>query len=50
VQNITGDIGHYIISDRPMTESEWIEQRTKLIDAKPNSEASPVLPDTETSE
>ena len=41
VQNITGDIGHYILSDRPMTEAEWIEQRTKVIEAKPVD--SPVL-------
>jgi hypothetical protein len=30
VQNVSADIGHYIISDRPMSEAEWIEQRTRL--------------------
>ena len=30
VQNIESEIGHYIISDRPMTEQEWIEQRATL--------------------
>ncbi len=35
VQNIDAGIGHYIISDRPLTESEWIEQRTKLVETKP---------------
>ena len=29
VQQIDQAIGHYIISDRPMSEEEWIEQRTK---------------------
>ena len=42
VQNINADVGHYIISDKPMTEAEWIEQRTKVIEAK----ASPVVSDT----
>jgi hypothetical protein len=36
VQNISADIGHYIISDHPLSESEWIEQRTRLIDATPS--------------
>jgi hypothetical protein len=38
VRDISGEIGHYIISDKPMTEDEWIEQRTKLIDAQPASQ------------
>jgi hypothetical protein len=29
-----------MISDRPMTEEQWIEERTKTIEAK----VSPVLP------
>ena len=33
VQNIEAATAHYIISDRPLTEQEWIDQRTKLIDA-----------------
>ena len=36
VQQIDGTpIGHYLISDRPLTEAEWIEQRTKMIESKP---------------
>jgi hypothetical protein len=27
VQNIQADVGHYIISDKPMTEEEWIAAR-----------------------
>ena len=34
VQNINADVGHYIISDRPLSEDEWIEQRTKVIESK----------------
>ncbi len=34
--------GTYIISDRPMTEEQWIEERTKTIEAK----VSPALPNT----
>ena len=35
VQQLQGGIGHYLISDRPLTEAEWIEQRTKMIESKP---------------
>jgi hypothetical protein len=38
VHQIDQVTGHYIISDRPLTESEWIEQRCKLIDAKPRGD------------
>ena len=31
VQNVDAAIGHYLISDRPLTEAEWIEQRTKAL-------------------
>jgi hypothetical protein len=34
VQQLDSTIGHYLISDRPMTEEEWIEQRTKVIEAE----------------
>ena len=34
VQNINADVGHYIISDRPMTEEQWIAERTKVIESK----------------
>jgi hypothetical protein len=43
VQQLQGDVGHYLISDRPLTEDEWIEQRTKVIEAK----VTPALPQTE---
>ena len=39
VQNIDAAIGHYIVSDRPMTEDEWIAERTKVIEAKTISPA-----------
>lgn len=44
VQNIQGEVGHYIIADRPLTEDEWIEQRTKLIDAKASGSDTAALP------
>jgi hypothetical protein len=44
VQNMNADVGHYLISDRPLTEAEWIEQRTKVIDAKAE-QSSHSLPD-----
>jgi hypothetical protein len=47
VQQLQGGVGHYLISDRPLTEDEWIEQRTKVIEAKAESGASPALLDTE---
>ena len=34
MQNINADVGHYIISDKPMSEDEWIEARTKTIESK----------------
>jgi hypothetical protein len=34
VQNINADVGHYIVSDKPMTEEQWIAERTKVIEAK----------------
>jgi hypothetical protein len=34
VQQLQGDVGYYLISDRPLTEDEWIEQRTKVIEGK----------------
>ena len=41
VQHLDQAIGHYILSDRPMTEEQWIAERTKVIEAKPVD--SPVL-------
>jgi hypothetical protein len=38
VQQLQGDVGHYIISDRPMTEQQWIEERTKVIEANVTQE------------
>jgi hypothetical protein len=39
VQHIDQVTGHYIISDKPMTEQEWIEARADL--AKPVATALP---------
>jgi hypothetical protein len=30
VQQLDQAVGHYIISDKPMSEDEWIETRTRL--------------------
>ena len=35
VQNIEHAVGRYIISDRPMTEEEWIRERAVVIDVTP---------------
>ena len=52
VQGVEGEIGHYIISDRPMTEQEWIEQRATLapkqIDVTPAQHAPDSQANTET--
>jgi hypothetical protein len=48
VQHLDHAIGHYILSDRPMSEDEWIEQRTKLIDAKPQEAGAGVAGNTST--
>jgi hypothetical protein len=41
VQHLDQAIGHYIISDRPMTEEQWIEERTK---AQPKAIEGSVVP------
>jgi hypothetical protein len=43
VHNIEAEMGHYVISEKPMSESDWIEQfaKPKTIDLVP---ASPELP------
>ena len=43
VQHLDQAVGHYIISDRPMTEEQWIAERTKVIEAKPVTPALPQL-------
>ena len=30
MQNVDAAIGHYIIADQPLSEQEWIEQRTVM--------------------
>ena len=35
VQNIEASTAHYILSDKPMTEAQWIAERTKMIESKP---------------
>ena len=46
MQNINADVGHYIISDRPMSEEQWIAERTKVIESK----ASPVVTEAKVSD
>jgi hypothetical protein len=45
VQQLEHSMGKYVISDKPMTEEEWIKERAVLIDAEATEvEASPALP------
>jgi hypothetical protein len=41
VQQLQGEVGHYLLSDHPLTEQEWIKQRAS-IGAK---DVTPALPD-----
>jgi len=34
VHQIDQAVGHYILSDTPLTEEQWIEQRTKVIESQ----------------
>jgi hypothetical protein len=43
VQNVEHAVGRYIISDRPMTEEEWIRERATIVDAEA-TEIDPQLP------
>src|SRR5271169_3328970 len=46
VQRVEAELGHYVISERPMTEEEWIrDHATPIIDLAPVADgASPVVP------
>jgi hypothetical protein len=48
VQHLDAAIGHYIVSDRPMTEEQWIAERTKLeprqIESTAAEQAADVVP------
>jgi hypothetical protein len=44
VQNIQADVGHYILSDSPMSEDEWIAARADR--AKPVDSQALAKPDT----
>ena len=53
VQQLEHSMGKYVISDKPMTEEEWIKERAVVIDAEATdvtpaledqSGTSPVLP------
>ena len=44
VQRIDAAMGHYVLSDRPMTEEEWIRERT-IADAM---DVTPALPQKDT--
>jgi hypothetical protein len=50
VQQTDGAVGHYLISDRPLTEQEWIEQRTKVIESRETKDVTPAAPDATTSD
>ena len=47
VQQLQSDVGVYLISDHPLTEQEWIEQRER-IDATPVRQSEESSTDTET--
>jgi hypothetical protein len=44
---IEHSVGKYIISDKPMTQEEWIKQRALVLDAEATDDASPALPSPE---
>jgi hypothetical protein len=51
VQNIQADVGHYILSDTPMTEDEWITaraDRAKPVQQAVTDQASHEVPDADT--
>jgi hypothetical protein len=48
VQNIEASTAHYILSDKPMTEAQWIAERTKVIEATPMQHKTYSPADTET--
>ena len=37
-RQLEATLGKYIISDKPMTEEEWIRERATMIDVSPNQE------------
>jgi hypothetical protein len=45
VQNFDATLGHYLLSDHPLTPEQWIAERA-TVDAK--ALASPALPDGKT--
>ena len=47
VQHIDQAVGHYIISDRPMTEEQWIAERTKLEPRQIEGSVVPPLSDAQ---
>jgi hypothetical protein len=47
VQQLEHSMGKYVISDKPMTEEQWIKERAVVIDAEATDvtpEVSPALP------
>jgi hypothetical protein len=53
VQQLQGGVGHYLISDRPLSEEEWIAQRTiveqkRLPDATEVQDVPDISEETET--
>ena len=39
------DVGHYLLSDRPLTEEQWIAERTKVIEGNAIEGKANVTPD-----
>ena len=46
VQNINADVGHYILSDKPKTDEQWIAERATVESKRKLIDASPVVTET----
>jgi hypothetical protein len=44
VQNVEHVLGRYIISDKPMTQEQWIKERATLLDGEA-TEVTPAIED-----
>ena len=49
VQNVAAALGHYVISERPLTEEEWAAERAQIVDADSRTLATEAETDTDKS-
>jgi hypothetical protein len=47
VQNVAAALGHYVISERPLTEEEWAAGRAQIVDADSRALATEAKTDTD---